>query len=206
MSVSRVLPIIAGQFRLVPRSCLGPQAREADSRAWGSYFAEPNRNRPLRRNLVFEVCGVATLAAQTYHYIDADNLVTIRWHRSFADDHIDRSDIHELVPILDVEVMMFGIVGVEVGLRALDRNLPQQADVGDACDGWQASRRYSPAIPGVRTRVAVVEPGARRLEDRRLAARARYPAPAVGLPPWYRFATNGLLLRYIAGGGERYTN
>ena len=45
-----------------------------------------------------------------------------------------------------------------------------------------------------------------RVEDRRLAARARYPAPAVGLPPWYRFATNGLLLRYIAGGGGRYTN
>ena len=34
----------------------------------------------------------------------------------------------------------------------------------------------------------------------------RYPAPAVGLPPSYRFATDGLLLRYIAGGGERYTS
>ena len=45
-----------------------------------------------------------------------------------------------------------------------------------------------------------------RVEDRRLAARARYLARAVGLPPWYRFATNGLLLRYIAGGGGRYTN
>ena len=43
-------------------------------------------------------------------------------------------------------------------------------------------------------------------EDRRLAARARYPAPAVGLPLWYRFAANGLLLRYIVGGGGRYTN
>ena len=42
-----------------------------------------------------------------------------------------------------------------------------------------------------------------RVEDRRLAARARYPAPAVGLSPSYRFATNGLLLRYIAGGGGR---
>jgi hypothetical protein len=31
----------------------------------------------------------------------------------------------------------------------------------------------------------------------------RYPAPAVGLPPWYRFAINGLLLRYIAGGDVR---
>ena len=35
-----------------------------------------------------------------------------------------------------------------------------------------------------------------RVEDRRLAERAQYPAPAVGLPPWYRVATNGLLLRY----------
>ena len=28
----------------------------------------------------------------------------------------------------------------------------------------------------------------------------------MGLPPWYGVATNGLLLRYIAGGCERYTN
>ena len=33
-----------------------------------------------------------------------------------------------------------------------------------------------------------------------LRARARYSAPAVGLPPW------GLLLRYIAGGGGRSAN
>ena len=45
-----------------------------------------------------------------------------------------------------------------------------------------------------------------RVEDRRLAASARYPAPTVDLPPRYRFATNGHLLRYIAGGGGRYTN
>ena len=31
-------------------------------------------------------------------------------------------------------------------------------------------------------------------------------APAVELPPWYGFATNALLLLYIARGGERYTN
>jgi len=34
---------------------------------------------------------------------------------------------------------------------------------------------------------------------------AQYPAPAVGLPPWYRFAINGLVLRYIAGGDGRAT-
>jgi hypothetical protein len=27
----------------------------------------------------------------------------------------------------------------------------------------------------------------------------------MGLSPWNRFATHGLLLRYIAGGGGRYT-
>lgn len=75
----------------------------------------------------------AILAARTHHYIDADDLVTIRWHRSFADDHIGRGDIHKLVTILDVEVMMFGIVGVKVGFRCVD------------CDrsfyGWRRWRR-----------------------------------------------------------------
>jgi len=42
-----------------------------------------------------------------------------------------------------------------------------------------------------------------RVKNRRLAARARYPAPAVGLPPSYRFATKALLLRYITGGDVR---
>ena len=46
--------------------------------------------------------------------------------------------------------------------------------------------------------------GGRRYRQQVLAI--RYPAPTVSLPPWYRFAINGLLLRYIAGGGARYTN
>ena len=33
------------------------------------------------------------------------------------------------------------------------------------------------------------------------AASPGYPSPTVGFPPWYRFATNALLLRYSAGGG-----
>ena len=47
----------------------------------------------------------------------------------------------------------------------------------DAVTAWRAVRRHSP-----RRETAS--------EDSRLAARARYPAPAVGLPPWYRFAIN----------------
>jgi len=42
-----------------------------------------------------------------------------------------------------------------------------------------------------------------RVEDRRLAARAQY----IRLRPWvFRPGTGLLPLRYIAGGGERYTN
>ena len=75
----------------------------------------------------------------------------------------------------------------------------------DACDGWQTSRRYSPAILLAFAHVSRWWNQARDgFEDRRLAARARYPAPAAGLSTWYRCATNGLLLCYIAGGDERY--
>jgi hypothetical protein len=48
---------------------------------------------------------------------------------------------------------------------------------------------------------AAGEDGVRDVTDGR-----RYPAPAVGLPPWYEFATKALLLRYIGGDGGRYTN
>jgi hypothetical protein len=72
----------------------------------------------------------AILAAQTDHYIYTDNFVTIRWHRSVADDHIGRGDIHKFVTILDVEVMMFGIVRVEIRLRRVDSDLSQQANFG----------------------------------------------------------------------------
>ena len=73
-------------------------------------------------------------------------------------------------------------------------------------DHREKQARHSPAIPGVRTRRGGGTKARERVEDRRLVARARYPAPAVGLPPWYRFATNGLLLRYTAGAGGRYTD
>jgi hypothetical protein len=37
------------------------------------------------------------------------------------------------VTILDVEVMVLGIVGVEIGLRAVDGDLAQQADFARNC-------------------------------------------------------------------------
>ena len=59
----------------------------------------------------------------------------------------------------------------------------------------------------LRSRVEFLRlPRVKRSHSRANPTRARCPAPAVGIPPWYRFATNGLLLCYIAGGGGRYTN
>ena len=43
---------------------------------------------------------------------------------------LHRRDIHQLVPIFDEEMMMLGNVGVEIGFRAVDRHLPQEADFG----------------------------------------------------------------------------
>jgi hypothetical protein len=39
------------------------------------------------------------------------------------------------VPILNVEMIMFGIVRVEIGLRRVDRDLPQKAGFGELVQG-----------------------------------------------------------------------
>jgi hypothetical protein len=53
-------------------------------------------------------------AAQSDHYVDAGDLVSIWRHGSFADDHIGPGNIHKLMPILGVEVLMFGSICVKI--------------------------------------------------------------------------------------------
>jgi hypothetical protein len=48
--------------------------------------------------------------------------------------------------------------------------------------------------------------GARRETASKIVGLRRALGIRLRLPPWYGFAINGLLLRYIAGGGVRYTN
>jgi hypothetical protein len=78
---------------------------------------------------------VVRFAAQPHYHIDAGDLVTVWRHGSFAHDDIGWGDIHKLVPILDVEVMMFGIVGVKIGLRCVDCDLSEKADFGELVQG-----------------------------------------------------------------------
>jgi len=53
----------------------------------------------------------AGFAAQAYHYVEANDFVSIRRHGGFIDDNIGKENVHKLVLILDVEVTMLGIVG-----------------------------------------------------------------------------------------------
>jgi hypothetical protein len=64
-------------------------------------------------------------ALQPDDHVYANDLVEIRRLRSLAEDNIALRNINEVVAIFDEEVTVLGIVGVEVRLRALDRNLSQ---------------------------------------------------------------------------------
>src|SRR5579863_2629291 len=73
----------------------------------------------------------ALLPPQPHHDVDAGDLVTFRGRRRLADHDIVRRNIEQIVLVLDEEVMVLGIVGVEIGLGAVDRDLAQQADFGE---------------------------------------------------------------------------
>jgi hypothetical protein len=82
---------IAAQFGVDPsaiqrisRPLYGAWPHEAMSHEWTAFAAR-------RGNLSLLTIR---LAPQTYHHVDADDLVTIRWNWSFADDHIGRRHIH----------------------------------------------------------------------------------------------------------------
>src|SRR6188474_1458208 len=73
----------------------------------------------------------AVLAAQPHHHVDARDLVALGRRRHLADDLLGVRDVHQRVVALHEEVVMRGGVGVEIGLRAVDRDLAQQADLGE---------------------------------------------------------------------------
>src|SRR5580704_10856008 len=55
------------------------------------------------------------LPPQPYHHIDPRDLITLRRHRRLADENFVRRDVHEIVLVFDEEVVVLGIVGVEIG-------------------------------------------------------------------------------------------
>src|SRR6266545_1468182 len=86
----------------------------------------------------------AALAAQPHDHVDAGDLVAFRRRRRLADDRVGIRNVEQRVLALDEEVMVLGIVGVEIGLGAVDRDLAQEAHVGElvqrVVDGRQRHR------------------------------------------------------------------
>src|SRR5580692_10702839 len=70
-------------------------------------FIRTRRSSELRRS--------ALLPPQPYHHIDSRDLVTLRRDRRLADEHVGRGDVHQIVLVFDEEVVVLGIVGVEIG-------------------------------------------------------------------------------------------
>src|SRR5580692_8988242 len=57
----------------------------------------------------------ALLSPQPHHHIDPRDLITLRRHRRLADQHVGCGDVHQIVLVFDEEVVVLGIVGVEIG-------------------------------------------------------------------------------------------
>jgi len=74
---------------------------------------------------------LALLPPQPYDDVDASDLVTLWRRRGLANEQGTHGNVHEFIFILDEKVMVSGIVGVEVGLGRIHRDLTQQAEVGE---------------------------------------------------------------------------
>src|SRR5262245_54375261 len=67
------------------------------------------------------------LAPQAHDHVDACNFIAFRRCRGLADDNVGIRNIEHLILTFDEEVMMGGDVGVEIGLRAVNRDLSQES-------------------------------------------------------------------------------
>src|SRR5215470_8042576 len=70
-------------------------------------------------------------ALESHKYVDAGDLEAFRRHRQLADNRLGVRNVDERVLTLDEEVVVLGDVGVEIGLRAVHRDLTQQPDLGE---------------------------------------------------------------------------
>jgi hypothetical protein len=70
------------------------------------------------------------LTPQTHHHVNANDFVACRWHWNFTDRNVSRRDVHQLVPILQIIMMVFRVVGIKIRPRGVDRDLSQETDLG----------------------------------------------------------------------------
>jgi uncharacterized protein YhjY with autotransporter beta-barrel domain len=101
--------------------------------------------RPPRASSPANPESSTRLAAQPDHHVDARDLVALGRDRRLADENIGVRNIEQRVVLLDEEMVMLGRIGVEIALRAFDRDLAQQPRIGELVerivDGRQRHRR-----------------------------------------------------------------
>ena len=115
------LPEREGRVRRVSRYCV------PDANLWRhTHKIKQPGDRPGRRNQRIS-SSLFALAAQPHHHVDAGDLVAGRRDRHLADDLVGAGNVDQRVVAFDEEMMMRRGVGVEIGLRAVDRDLAQQA-------------------------------------------------------------------------------
>src|SRR5690348_15859310 len=57
----------------------------------------------------------ALLPPQPDHLVDAGDLIAFRRGRRLAEQYVGRRDVQEVVLVFNEEVMVLGIIGVEIG-------------------------------------------------------------------------------------------
>ena len=69
----------------------------------------------------------SALPAQPHDHVDAADLVTLRHVRHFLQHQMRIRNVDQLVIVLEIEVVVRGDVGVEIGFGAVDADLPQKS-------------------------------------------------------------------------------
>jgi len=59
------------------------------------------------------------------------NLVAFRRRRHRANEHVARGNVHEFIFVFDKKMVMCRIVGVEIGLRGINRDMTQETHFGE---------------------------------------------------------------------------
>src|SRR5271156_3694827 len=80
----------------------------------GQTVSMERRQAALRGEDVTAYSNSALLAPQSHHDVNAGNLVAFGRDRRLADQHIVRRNVHEIVAVFDEEVVVLGIIGVEI--------------------------------------------------------------------------------------------
>src|SRR5215470_18853636 len=73
----------------------------------------------------------APFRPQPHHNVYAADFVALGHLRQLADDRVSVRNIDQIVLVLDEEVVVVRDVGVEIGLRAVDRHFSQQPGTGE---------------------------------------------------------------------------